>query len=1265
MKLQRVVRALPRRFSVAAIVLALALSASSTAHAALSFTVSNDPWPAGWRDAAIASMQSIVNLYNAYGDFGNNNIYVYYNAGIPTAQSDYQGSIGDGGTYPNQRVMQHESNHYLGSGTTNNWTNRFVNAVWTGPKAEALFAQFDGDGTVMRQSGVHFYGYGLNYDTEVVNASILPRNIAIMYAIRQDAGLGNAADPWTATSVNLTQSDEVGTSSFNWQGNWNDTYFAHPNANYTTGNFQIRTPLDTYNPGGTTPSFTFVGDSLTVNNTNGANGGLVFQGKGTTGRLTFKNLILNNGYVRHASGSGDLFQLAGKVTLTGSPIIDAAQGNISASANIGGTGSLTKAGNYALALSGANSYSGDTIINGGTLRLASLDPVASYTFDNVSGATVVNGGTGGAGMNGTLAGGATVVGGGRFGNAVSLASSASVDINNPITDLSSAGSWTVSAWLKTITPGSSILTKGDGGWSDGNTIFYLGDGAAGGSGGIPSAVRYAGGFLQGSTSATAVNNNAWHQVTYVNNGGNYSIYVDGNSQPLSAGNNKFSNMDLGGIVRLGISTNTVPADGTVNFNGLMDSVQFYNQALTTSQIATLYSGGNTFGSLPTTTNVSIAAGATLDLNGAAQQIGSLSGPAGSAVSLGNGRLIVNTTGGSIFAGTLGGTGGSLVKQGSGILTLSGANTYTGSTTIEGGTLNLVAPANGSIANSAVANYTFDNVSGASVVNGGLGGATMNGTLTGGATIVAGGHTGNAVSLAGGASVNINNPITDLGSAGNWTVSAWVKTATPGSSILTKSDGGWGTGNTVFYLGDGAAAGSGGIPSSVRYAGGFFQGSTSATPVTNNAWHQVTYVNNSGAYSLYVDGVAQPLSAGNAGFGNADIGSIVRLGATTNNIASDGTVNFNGLLDDVQFYRRALSPDQIAALYQGLNVGPLPKTTDLTIGSTGLLDLNGLSQQVASLNGVFGASISLGSGQLIVNSTTTSEYAGGITGSGGSLVKQGSGTLIITGNALHTGGTQVNGGVLRVDSSIFNGALNVNSGGTLAGHGVIYGPVTVASGGTLSPGNSPGEMVVGSLILNSGSQTQMELGGTLDGFSYDALRSLGPVTLGGALNVSLINSFLPSLGNHFELFTWTTRTGAFSSVSLPALSAGLAWNLTQLYNTGALSVVDANYLPGDINRDGSVTRADLPAMLKALTDLSAYQATNGLGGTALTNPQLMQLLDFTGDGAVTNADLQGLIDYLNSGLGTGSISTVPEPASLGLAAIAGVFAIRVRVRRRSR
>lgn len=638
--------------------------------AALGFTVDANGWPsAAHRDAAVASMQSSINRYNAYGDFGNYNVWVYYNAGIPTAQASYLGSIGFGGTYPNERVTMHEMAHYLGSGTYGD--------PWDGPRGEALVDQFDGLEASLNGDSAHFWPYGLNYDSEGSEIN-KQRQVALLYAQRADMGIGSTANPWSSTVVNMTASDPLGESGFNYANRWSDNRFAHPGAAYSTQSFLMRTPASGN-------SFTFVGESLTVNNNNGINGGLLYKGSGTTGITRFKQLNINGGYVRHASGAGDLFQLEGNITLTGTATIDAAQGNIRVAAPIGGTGSLTKTGGYTLTLAAGNTYAGDTVINGGILRLAPIAAIANYTFDSISGATVVNGGTGGAAMNGTLAGGASIVAGGQAGNAVSLSGGASVDINNPITDLSNTKSWTVSAWVKTSTIGGSFFQKGDGGWDNGNTIFYLGDGTGPGSGGIPSAVRWGGGFFQGSTGATNVANNAWHQITYVNNGGTYAIYVDGVAQPLSAGNGGFNNADIGSIVRLGVSTNTVAADGTVNFNGLLDNVQVYNTALNAAQVGSLFQGNTAFNVLPPTTNVTIANGGTLDLNGTTQQIGLLTGPVGSTVTLGAGRLIVGAAGNSQFTGVISGSG-SIVKNGPGTLTLAGLNTYGGGTTILAGTL---------------------------------------------------------------------------------------------------------------------------------------------------------------------------------------------------------------------------------------------------------------------------------------------------------------------------------------------------------------------------------------------------------------------------------------------------------------------------------------------------------------------------------------------------------------------------------------------------
>jgi autotransporter-associated beta strand protein len=93
------------------------------------------------------------------------------------------------------------------------------------------------------------------------------------------------------------------------------------------------------------------------------------------------------------------------------------------------------------------------------------------------------------------------------------------------------------------------------------------------------------------------------------------------------------------------------------------------------------------GALSPASALGLAAGATLDLNGFSQAVGSLAG-AGGTVMLGAGTLTAGVDNASTaFAGAITGTGG-LVKDGAGALALSGANAYTGPTRVMAGVLEL-------------------------------------------------------------------------------------------------------------------------------------------------------------------------------------------------------------------------------------------------------------------------------------------------------------------------------------------------------------------------------------------------------------------------------------------------------------------------------------------------------------------------------------------------------------------------------------------------
>jgi hypothetical protein len=114
---------------------------------------------------------------------------------------------------------------------------------------------------------------------------------------------------------------------------------------------------------------------------------------------------------------------------------------------------------------------------------------------------------------------------------------------------------------------------------------------------------------------------------------------------------------------------------------------------------------------------------------------------------------------------------------------------------------------------------------------------------------------------------------------------------------------------------------------------------------------------------------------------------------------------------------------------------------------------------------------------------------------------------------------------------------------------------------------------------------------------------------------------------------------------------------QLYTSGVVSVVDVNLLPGDFNRDQQVTAADIPAMLKALTNLNAYQVEK-----LLTPSQLIAIGDLDLSGTISNRDIQLLLDIVPTLAGSGSLAAVPEPSALMLAAV-GVARAALSLRRK--
>lgn len=88
-------------------------------------------------------------------------------------------------------------------------------------------------------------------------------------------------------------------------------------------------------------------------------------------------------------------------------------------------------------------------------------------------------------------------------------------------------------------------------------------------------------------------------------------------------------------------------------------------------------------------------------------------------------------------------------------------------------------------------------------------------------------------------------------------------------------------------------------------------------------------------------------------------------------------------------------------------------------------------------------LTVGSNDLSTNFSGVIKDGGPGGGTGGSLTKSGSGTLVLSGSNIYTGATTVSGGVLSLTGSLANGAVGINSNAQLIDNGVVGGNVSVS------------------------------------------------------------------------------------------------------------------------------------------------------------------------------------------------------------------------------
>ncbi|HEX7655265.1 MAG TPA: autotransporter-associated beta strand repeat-containing protein, partial [Verrucomicrobiae bacterium] len=182
--------------------------------------------------------------------------------------------------------------------------------------------------------------------------------------------------------IPLSATDAAGTSSFNVAGNWQDGNAPATGNGYFAA-LPLRSPADTNN-------YTFGGSILAIDT------GGRFLLKGINGQvLTVTNLVLSGGLLDYANGGDNFVEtLEGNVSLNGGTLSYlGALGSAGASetfylnAAIGGNGDVQLGGavvngggdNGVVIFNGTNTYTGKTILAGGTLLVNGLNGTSPVT----------------------------------------------------------------------------------------------------------------------------------------------------------------------------------------------------------------------------------------------------------------------------------------------------------------------------------------------------------------------------------------------------------------------------------------------------------------------------------------------------------------------------------------------------------------------------------------------------------------------------------------------------------------------------------------------------------------------------------------------------------------------------------------------------------------------------------------------------------------------------------------------------------------------
>ncbi len=561
----------------------------------------------------------------------------------------------------------------------------------------------------------------------------------------------------------------------------------------------------------------------------------------------------------------------------------------------------------------------------------------------------------------------------------------------------------------------------------------------------------------------------------------------------------------------------------------------------------------------------------------------------------NGSLVLSENGAESFAGVISGTG-TLAQDGHGVTTLTGANTYSGGTFLHHGKFIV---GNGK----ALGTQSLEMDNGTEIVST----ATMSlvasaaGTFSfSGATTIAAAH-GTILTLGGAESVDVQAGVMNFGDGAN-------------------------DGTVVFKVNGGVAPG----PFSMRVNAGTLKGGDAVFGNLTAAATSVT--------------VATGATLDLGGFG-ATTQQLLGAGKVINSGASAMLLDIGGTFGGVISGRVKLTTGNVTLTGDNTFTGG----ASITSGNTLQLGIGGATGSIV------GAIVDAGT--LKIDRTGTVTLAGAISGAG-VLTQAGTGVTVLSANNTYSGGTNIQRGVLESAKSTALG-----TGGTIIMTG---GELLATATQTLSHDlNNTGSVTIAvatgkELVLNT-ANVNFNAGTTF----------IGDATHKGTILWNVSSSIFTVVGAHIEVRDGTLKLGSGLANNLFALAAtgridtgatldvfGVSTAIKSLVGSGTLTNTGASksvILEGTTNYGGVIAGHISVLDIAGATTLSGNETFTGKAqiesGQSLTLSGLFaEAVDFIANGALVLAvpsRFTGTIENFASGA-TIDLKNITAGASATLA-----------------